>query len=49
MAENRPKTEDNVINFNQAKQKLKDIKSSTNVLEDDDDEFFIEFEFEDDE
>ena len=48
MAENRPKTEDNVINFNQAKQKLKNIKPSTNVL-DDDDEFFIEFEFEDDE
>tara|TARA_X000001388_G_scaffold50751_1_gene36720 strand:- start:2464 stop:2613 length:150 start_codon:yes stop_codon:yes gene_type:complete len=49
MAEDKPKTEDNVINFTQAKQKIKDIKSTTTVLEDDDDEFFIEFQFEDDE
>tara|TARA_A100001015_G_C14830848_1_gene648502 strand:- start:400 stop:549 length:150 start_codon:yes stop_codon:yes gene_type:complete len=49
MAEDRPKAEDNVINFTQAKQKLKDIKPTTTVLEDDDDEYYFEVFFEDDE
>ena len=49
MAEDRPKAEDNVINFNQAKQKFKNIKPTTTVLEDDDDEYYFEVFFEDDE
>ena len=49
MAEDRPKAENNVIDFTQAKQKLKNFKSSTTVLEDDDDEYYFEVFFEDDE
>ena len=52
MAKDRPKTENNVIDFNQAKQKLENIKSSTTVLEDlieDDEEYYFEIEFDNDE
>ena len=51
MAKDRSKTENNVIDFNQAKQKIKNIKSSTTVLEDQEDpeEFYFEIEFDKDE
>ena len=52
MAEDRPKTENNVIYCNQAKQKLENIKSTTTVLKDlieDDEEYYFEIEFDNDE
>jgi len=51
MAKDRPKTENNVIDFNQAKQKLENIKSTTYVLEDKEDpeEYYFEIEFDNDE
>ena len=52
MAKDRPKTENNVIDFNQAKQKLENIKSTTTVLKDlieDDEEYYFEIEFDNDE
>ena len=52
MAKDRSKTENNVIDFNQAKQKLKNIKSTTTVLKDlieDDEEYYFEIEFDNDE
>ena len=51
MAEDRPKAEGNVINFNQAKQKFKNIKSSTTVLDqqEEDEEYYFEIEFDNDE
>jgi len=52
MAEDRPKAENNVIDFNQAKQKLANVKSSTTVLEDlieeDQEEYYFEFTFDND-
>ena len=48
MAEDRPKAENNVIDFNQAKEKFKNVKPTTTVLEDDDDEYYFEVFFEDD-
>jgi|TARA_R100001460_G_scaffold102757_1_gene147482 hypothetical protein len=52
MAKDRSKTENNVIDFNQAKQKFRNIKPSTTVLEDlieDDEEYYFEIEFDNDE
>ena len=52
MAKDRSKTENNVIDFNQAKQKFQNIKSSTTVLKDlieDDEEYYFEIEFDNDE
>jgi hypothetical protein len=46
MAKDRPKTENNVIDFNQAKQKFQNIKSSTTVL---DQQYYFEIEFDNDE
>jgi len=49
MATDRPETKNNVIDFNQAKEKFKNVKPTTTVLEDDDDEYYFEVFFEDDE
>ena len=52
MAKDRSKTENNVIDFNQAKQKFQNIKSTTTVLKDlieDDEEYYFEIEFDNDE
>ena len=51
MAKDRPKTENNVIDFNQAKQKLENIKSTTTVLDqqEEDEESYFEIEFDNDE
>ena len=51
MAKDRSKTENNVIDFNQAKQKLENIKSTTTVLDqqDEDEEYYFEIEFDNDE
>ena len=51
MAKDRSKTENNVIDFNQAKQKLENIKSTTIVLDqqEEDEEYYFEIEFDNDE